>query len=290
MEAWGFYSLNGFQDSITVESFEVPREKGKVVSVSEIETAKELQKILFNYVYTSQKGNQEIVESIINQGINVITISNNGTDGSPKEVIEKEKLFNVFIFGMPRSGTSMITHILELLGVNMVYDSEDKVKKEIRDEQIKEKFGKDYHPNKTGFFEITSNFLGHYLKIWSVPYSGCKMLIPITDFQYEIVRRYPSKVILTTRNPEEISISQITAREKFFDIKSLEMLLEETKVKLELYNIPFLTIDFKDMISHPKDEINRIKDFIKSENNISEAVNFVNPNLSNFTKKEKENV
>ena len=39
----------------------------------------------------------------------------------PDEEIESRKLFNVYLFGLPRSGTSMTTHILELLGVNMIY-------------------------------------------------------------------------------------------------------------------------------------------------------------------------
>jgi hypothetical protein len=41
-----------------------------------------------------------------------------------KKEIEEQRLFNVFVFGLPRSGTSMMSGILERLGVNFIHTSD----------------------------------------------------------------------------------------------------------------------------------------------------------------------
>ena len=40
-------------------------------------------------------------------------------------VIEQGRLFNVYVIGQPRSGTSMLTNIVRHLGVNIIQTSED---------------------------------------------------------------------------------------------------------------------------------------------------------------------
>jgi len=34
-------------------------------------------------------------------------------------IIERDRLYQIYVFSLPRSGSSMMTHIVELLGVNM---------------------------------------------------------------------------------------------------------------------------------------------------------------------------
>ena len=67
---------------------------------------------------------QANIRKIIEQGINVIIISKKVEPKTIEEIVESNNLFSVFVIGFPRSGTSLMTRIVELLGVNMVYDSD----------------------------------------------------------------------------------------------------------------------------------------------------------------------
>lgn len=200
------------------------------------------------------------------------------------KLIERDKLFNVYLFGLPRSGTSMTTHILEMLGVNMIYTSEDD--KEKTDERFKKKYG-EYHANPNGFFEITKNQFANYIKVLSKPYSGCKMIIPVQGIRWEIVKTYPSKVIFMTRDVEEIRQSQMAYyKPQGVDVAYLRSALATQRVKLKENDIDFLEVNYNYLLKSPRQVIYQIKEFIKSDVDITEAVNFVQPNQNRFKREQ----
>ena len=197
-----------------------------------------------------------------------------------EETIEQQKLFNVFVFGLPRSGTSMTTKILELLGVNMVYTSEKN--KEQNDKRYEKRFG-EYHPNKTGFYEITQNSLLNFLKILSKPYSGCKMIIPVRVFRWELVKSFPCKVIIAKREPEEIRQSQMAYfRNNNIKVETIQSLWINEEVRLTENKIPFMEVWYNKILKQPEKEITKIKNFINSDSDIENAVNFVDPEQNRF--------
>lgn len=195
----------------------------------------------------------------------------------PQDEIIKKKLFKVFVFSLPRCGSSMMTHICELLGVNMVHDSEEK-KRDYKH------LGGEYHPNASGFYEITGNMMKNFLKILNTPYSGCKMIIPVTKYRLELVKMQPSKVIMMWRDPEEIRQSQIAFYRDEQDAGYLKTALVTEKMKLKHQNIDHIIVNYRDVIQNTRKEIQRIKEFIHSDKDIDEAVNFVNPNAYRFNK------
>ena len=202
-----------------------------------------------------------------------------------ESVIENLRLFNVYVFGLPRSGTSMTTHVLELLGVNIIETSEEK--REQADKRYKKHFG-EYHPNKTGFFEVTKDFFTNYEKIHETPFSGCKMIIPVANQRLDAVRHTPCKVILTWRDPEEIRQSQMAYYRRGNDISIglIRTLLVEEKLKLEKLKIPYIIVDYRKMLDNPRKEIIEIAKFIQAPRHVCDAVDFVNPEQNRFKKEE----
>jgi len=202
-------------------------------------------------------------------------------------VIDNLNLFNVYVFGLPRSGTSMTTHICELLGVNMVHTSEEEDRKKQGDKGYKRNFGK-YHPNKTGFFEVTKNFFTNYENIHETPFSGCKMIIPVHNQRFDAVLHTPCKVILCWRDPEEIRQSQMAyfRRGEQVDKGMIRTLLVEQKLALERHKVPYIIADYRKILDNPRDEIKEIAKFIHAPKHICDAVDFVNPEQNRFKKEE----
>lgn len=212
------------------------------------------------------------------------TILNINFNEIDDEIIEQERLFNVYLLGLPRSGTSMTTKILELLGVNMVHTSEED--KEKTDERFKNRYG-EYHANPNGFFEITEKQFTNYLKVLSKPYSGCKMIVPVQGIRWEILTTYPSKVIFMTRDVEEIRQSQMAYyRPQGVDIAYLRSALATQRVRLREHNIDFLEVNYNELLIDKVRIISDIKEFIKSDKDITKAVDFVQPKQNRFKKKE----
>lgn len=193
---------------------------------------------------------------------------------STEEILEK-KLFHVFVFSLPRCGSSMMTHICELLGVRMVHTSEEK-------KYDYPQLGKEYHPNATGFYEVTRNMVQNYLKIAGTPYSGCKMIIPVDNIRFDLVKSIPSKVIMMERNPEEIRQSQNAFYSKGADIAYIRTCLAQEKVKLHEHKIDHVIVNYRDVIKNTQATIQMVKEFILSDKDIEEAVNFVNPDAYRF--------
>lgn len=195
----------------------------------------------------------------------------------PEEEILAKNLFRVFVFGLPRSGTSMMTRICEILGVKMIHTSEEK-------KHDYAHLGGEYHPNETGFYEITKNILAHYMEIAATPYSGCKMIIPVTNHRLELVLMVPSKVILMWRDPEEIRQSQNAFYANNVDSAYFKTALVTQKLRLKELKIDHLIVEYRNVIQNPREEIQKVKEFIQSDRGIDEAVEFVNPEAYRFNR------
>ena len=192
----------------------------------------------------------------------------------PEDEIITQKLFHVFVFGLPRSGTSMMTHICELLGVTMVHTSEEK--------KHEYKHLGEYHPNPNGFFEVTRDTMEHFLQIIATPYSGCKMIIPVNHLRFDLVKMLPSKVIMMWRDPEEIRQSQNAFYAHNADTAFIRTALVQEKLKLKENGIDHIIVEYRDIIKDPSGYITRVKEFIRSDRDIDEAVAFVNPDAYRF--------
>jgi len=213
----------------------------------------------------------------------------------PKRELFKKRKFNVFVFGLPRSGTSMMTGIIELLGVKIIStsDTEEELKK--RNENERKRYGDKYHMNPK-FFEITKNVWEHYLKIMGTPYSGCKMIIPVSKERMQVVNFNPgAKVIQMWRDPEEIRQSQqasykgnrgITEEEAEFERAKIRTLLTNQKMQLEKLGIETIGVQYRDVLKDPETQIKRIAKFINAPKDIRDAVNWVDPKKNRFKKEE----
>ena len=112
----------------------------------------------------------------------------------------------VFVVSLPRCGSSMMTGVVERLGVEMIHTTETEETRTKAQENYKKKFG-DYVPNEH-FYEITHDQFRHWVEIYETPFSGCKVIIPVSGMRWEALCSRPSKVILMMRDPEEIRQSQ----------------------------------------------------------------------------------
>ena len=199
------------------------------------------------------------------------------------EQTEKDRLFKVFVLGLPRSRTSLMTSICQTLGVNMIHTTENK--KDEYDKRYKEKFG-EYHPNESGFFEIGENFLEHYLEIIDKPYSGCKMIIPVVGLRLDIIKLIPSKVIMMWRDPKEIKESQEAFYSNDSDESYLRTALATQKVNLEKSGVDFMVCHYEKLVNDSYREIYSVSDFILSDKGHKEAVALVDPEKHRFRKEE----
>ena len=139
--------------------------------------------------------------------------------------------FNVFVFSLPRCGSSMMTGVIERLGVNMVYTSEDKEKRQQMKKRYKKTLG-EYVPNEH-FYEIVDNQFANWMKIMETPYAGCKVIIPVNGMRWEAVCHQPAKVIMMMRDPEEIRQSQEAFYSRKTDIAYLRTAIVTEQLKLE---------------------------------------------------------
>ena len=199
------------------------------------------------------------------------TLETTETNISEQDII-KNKLFNVFVFSLPRSGSSMMSSIVETLGVKMIYtsDTEEALKK--RNEKERKRYGDNYQMNRNGFFEITKDVWKHYFEIMSTPFSGCKMIIPVTKERLNVVYFNPcAKVIMMWRDPEEMRQSQQasyngnkgTTEEKAENERAIiRAKLINQKLQLENKRIDTINIQYQDVLLNPKKEIQKVANFI----------------------------
>lgn len=209
-----------------------------------------------------------------------------------KKYLWNKRLFNVFVYGLPRSGTSCMTGCLEKLGVNIIHTSEES--REKMDKRYKKRLG-EYHPNKKGFFEITKEPIEHYFEILSTPYSGCKMIIPVNpkNYRFWVTKFNPcNKVIQMWRDPEEIRQSQqaFYRGDQIDDVEEkiayYKTSLAQQQVWFREFEIDTMHIQYRNLLNNTKDIITQVAEFINAPKSIGEAVNFVDPSLNRFKKEE----
>ncbi|GAH68995.1 unnamed protein product, partial [marine sediment metagenome] len=99
-----------------------------------------------------------------------------------------------------------MTGVVERLGVDMIHTTEDEETRKKAQEQYKKKFG-EYIPNEH-FYEITHDQFANWMRIYNMPFSGCKVIIPVNGMRWEAMCSQPSKVIMMWRDPAEIRQSQ----------------------------------------------------------------------------------
>jgi hypothetical protein len=118
----------------------------------------------------------------------------------------KKPEHRVFVVSLPRCGSSMMTGVVERLGVEMIHTTENEETRKKAQEQYKKKFG-EYIPNEH-FYEITHDQFANWMKIYGTPFSGCKVIIPVNGMRWEAMCSQPAKVIMMWRDPAEIRQSQ----------------------------------------------------------------------------------
>lgn len=164
-----------------------------------------------------------------------------------------------------------MTHICELLGVKMFHTSEEKPHEYPH-------LG-EYHPNPKGFYEVTKNIFKNYVDIYKTPYSGCKMIVPVTGIRFDVVKSKPSRVIFMVRDPQEIKDSQEAFYSKESDLAYIRTALVQQRIWLKDAKIPFLEVNHRDLMTDTENTIRTVADFIGSSRPIEEAVRFVEPSL-----------
>jgi len=118
--------------------------------------------------------------------------------------------FRVFVVSLPRCGSSLLTGIVQRLGVTIIETSEDDEAKQKRSEQYANRLG-EYVPNEE-FHEITREPWVNWMKVMETPYSGCKVIINSDlcrgGMLWQAMIYNPAKVLMLKRDPEEIRQSQ----------------------------------------------------------------------------------
>ena len=177
----------------------------------------------------------------------------------------------VYVFGLPRSGTSCMTRICELLGVKMVHTSEEKPHEYPH-------LG-EYHPNPKGFYEVTRNVFRNYVTIYQTPFSGCKMIVPVTGVRWDLVKAKKARVIFMTRDPQEIKDSQEAFYSKESDLAWIRTALVQQRLWLKEAEIPYLEVNHHDLMTDPENTVRSVAEFIGSETGIENAIASVDPSL-----------
>lgn len=200
--------------------------------------------------------------------------------------------FRVYVFSLPRCFSSATTGVLEKLGVNMIYTSEEPDRRKKMQAQHKKKLG-EYVPNEH-FYEITTNQFENWQRIISTPYSGCKVILPnaTNGMTWGMIRSKSARIIIMNRDPEEIRQSQ-QAFYRGNEFQSQEQsekrrahfrsCIAQAQVSCEReVDIEYMILNSRDLITNPGPTIEDIARFIDSPNSIDEAVESIDPTKYRF--------
>ncbi len=172
------------------------------------------------------------------------------------------------VTGLPRSGTSLMMQIMNKSGMEILSDG-------VRQKDIS---------NPEGYYELEAvkgivkdnsflkNAVGKVVKI----------VAPLPIF---LDKTLNYRVIFMRRDIEEILRSQETMlnkdqsaeREKFSAIYKVH--IQKTYHFFELNKIPYLDVNYKDLITNPEVELNKLIDFFHLENDWNDLAQVVNPEL-----------
>ena len=178
---------------------------------------------------------------------------------------------NYIVSGLERSGTSMLMQIIHAGGAPTGFN--DSRKADIN--------------NPKGYFELEGGKIINKLMEGTFPLNQYKgQFIKITSFGLKYLPIGKYKIIYSERNLEEI----LDSMEKMADIKDTEReKTRESFIKLnsmikkfitQRKDIEFLSVNYNDIISDPRNNVKRIYDFINnSELNLENMINIVDEKL-----------
>jgi len=167
--------------------------------------------------------------------------------------LEFDKNINYIVSGLERSGTSMIMQILHAGGVPMAYDDSRPA-----DES-----------NPKGYFELEGGKIINKLMDGSFPlknFSG--KCIKITAFGLNYLPPGKYKIIYSERNLDEImdsmeKMAKIKDDSRQETLESFRKLNNMVKNKIETRpDIDVLFVNFNDILTSPKDSIEKIYQFL----------------------------
>lgn len=141
----------------------------------------------------------------------------------------------------------------------------------------------EYHPNPKGFYEVVptkkKTVFESYIDIYNMPYSGCKMIVPVQGIRWDVVKSKPSKVIFMVRDPQEIKDSQEAFYSRESDLAYIRTALVSQRMALKEAGIPYLEVNHRDLMTNTFETVSAVRDFIGSDAPIQPCIDFVDPSL-----------
>ena len=181
--------------------------------------------------------------------------------------------FITIVSGLPRSGTSMMMQAIEAGGIPALTDN------------IRQKD----EDNPKGYYEFEPVKKTKDDPSW-VPGARGKVVKMVYRLLYDLPDEYEYRVVFMRRNMDEVLISQKTMLErsgKQGASISDEKLAELFKAQLEQFdhwiaarkNFSIISVDYKDMITSPKAQCERINNFLGGVLDIDASAATVDPSL-----------
>ena len=181
--------------------------------------------------------------------------------------------FITIVSGLPRSGTSMMMQALEAGGIPILTDN---IRKKDED-------------NPEGYYEFEPVKKTKDDPSW-VPGARGKVVKMVYVLLYDLPEEYEYRVIFMRRNIDEVLASQkimLKRLGKQGAKVSDEKLAEFFKAQLEKFdrwiaaqkNFSILSVDYKDMITSPKAQCERINKFLGGVLDTDASTAVVNPSL-----------
>ena len=181
--------------------------------------------------------------------------------------------FITIVSGLPRSGTSMMMQAIEAGGIPALTDN---IRKKDED-------------NPKGYYEFELAKKAKDDPSW-VPGARGKVVKMVYALLYDLPEEYEYCVIFMRRDINEVLVSQkimLQRSGKQGASISDEKLAELFKAQLEKFdhwiverkNFSILSVDYKDMITSPKSQCERINNFLGGILDIEASVAAVDPSL-----------
>lgn len=224
----------------------------------------------------------------------------------------------IVVSGCPRSGTSLMMDLLRVaFGKDRIVGSkfpqeEGKMRDDIpvgmksmrawlKKQQVKSKDFKDMNPK--GFWECEYSVQGIVFNPRKEAPSSEKIVKIVSQGMAKSDPQYIDKVIFMLRHPRAVAKSQERlGRPGFNDtgdpekdgkpqrIHTAQMFNQVTHAAawwLDKYKIPYITIEFDDLIENPAEQMERVREFL-GEGDFAEAIKQVEPSLRRSIPQDRE--
>jgi len=172
--------------------------------------------------------------------------------------------FNYIVSGLERSGTSLMMQILDAIGqIPVIYDNELRPS--------------DNH-NTKGYYETFGGDIIGRLKTKDVNMNDYKeSFIKITSYGLQYIPQgHDCKVIYMERNMDEILESRRKMGDTKIDKETLNNLNRDIKNHMDKdRNFIYIIINYNELLSNPKNELQKIKDFLDIEFSSDKIINEV---------------